>query len=193
MRGMSFRIGAVLLAAIVASGVWSGAAWSADGNSGGGAGGGGGGSADQHRHGDHEHPHSGASGETGGAEGGMPRTVVGAHDLMELFNEPLYEDLKEAMQREANDEERWEMIEHLGVKTAEIANLVAIRNGEHASEEPAEWREYSTGMHQAGQELAEAAGTQDFQAVQRAYRGVVNACNACHDHFAPDDAPNLEP
>ena len=168
MRDSRLPIGAVVLL-IAGSAMWSGAVSYAQENQ------------------------EGETADRAGSSEQLPQPVVGTHELMELFNEPLYKQLKQAMQEEPTGDEQWSAIEHHGFRAAELANLVAIRGGEHAEAEPEEWREYSAGLQQAGRELAEAAKTQDFQATQRAYRNLIDRCNACHSHFEPDHAPNLEP
>lgn len=119
--------------------------------------------------------------------GELPRAVVDTHDLMSLFNEPLYNYLKKAMQEEPGDKEGWETIADRGWQTAEVANLVAMRNDDR------QWRKFAADLQQAGTDLAEAAEAEDFDKSQEAYRAVIQRCNACHDESESDHAPELKP
>ncbi|MEX2579429.1 MAG: hypothetical protein WD342_10255 [Verrucomicrobiales bacterium] len=119
--------------------------------------------------------------------GELPRAVVDTHDLMSLFNEPLYEYLKKAMQEEPGDKEGWETIADRGWQTAEVANLVAMRNDDR------QWQKFAADLQQAGTDLAEAAEAEDFDKSQEAYRAVIQRCNGCHEESDSDHAPELKP
>src|SRR5262245_23741903 len=54
----------------------------------------------------------------------IPAPVVDVRGLMGLFNKPLFNDLKDAMKDEPEDDEGWRDIEGMGLEVAEIANLV---------------------------------------------------------------------
>ena len=121
----------------------------------------------------------------------MPKPVVGVHELMELFNRPLYMQMKAAMAEMPNDDKGWSDIEHRGWQVAEVANLVAIHRKQDVSE--ASWSELTENLQQAGVHLAEAGKAKDFARAQSAYRGVLQRCNICHRQVAPDEAPVLKP
>lgn len=117
----------------------------------------------------------------------LPRAVVDTHDLMHLFNGPLYKGLKQEMQQEPTGDDQWKMIGDRGWQAAEIANLVALRN-----DDP-QWRQSAANLQQAAVRLAETAETRNFDATTRAYRGLVERCNACHEAVASEHAPQLMP
>lgn len=124
------------------------------------------------------------------AGGRLPAPVVDTHHLMELFNQELYDLLRNEMQREPSGDEWWETIHSRGLRAAEVANLVAIRD--RGGNDP-RWMRLSAHVQQAGKELAEAAESQNLQRTQEAWRGLVESCNACHRTMAPEHAPQLEP
>lgn len=121
----------------------------------------------------------------------LPRPVVNAHVLMERFHEPLYEQLHEALQREPADRNAWRAIEQNAIRLAEVANLTAIR--EVKPEQRQEWLGLSGESQKTALELASAVRERNLEAARGAWRSVVRSCNACHQKFAPEKAPALEP
>jgi hypothetical protein len=119
-----------------------------------------------------------------------PVPVVEAGDLMRLFNKPLYTHLKEAMEGEPNSKEAWSTIRERGLQTAEVANLVAMRRVKPPQDA---WLEGALNLQQAGLALAKAAEARDWDATTRAYTGLINQCNNCHEARAPGKAPMLKP
>lgn len=120
----------------------------------------------------------------------LPQPLVDTHDLMELFNQPLYEFLKETMEEQPTTQEQWDTVRERGLQAAEVANLVAIR--ENAAKMP-EWTERSAALQRAGLALAEAGKNENWQAAQSAYRNLIQSCNDCHQNVAPNEAPMLRP
>jgi len=123
-------------------------------------------------------------------KGQLPTPVVDVPGLMRLFNGPLYKSLKKNMTQEPADDQQWSDLEANGLQAAEIANLVALRRVPDAQ---AEVVRGATAMQRAGTALADAAKAQQWNATQDAYRGIVQACNNCHQTLAPGDAPQLRP
>jgi hypothetical protein len=123
--------------------------------------------------------------------GKPPHPVVGTHELMELFAEPLYDHLKQEVDKtDARDKEAWNTLRDRGLQTAELANLIALRNQEEHRDQ---WIEHCAKVQQAGLKLVEVAKAQNVQQVRAAYLGVIQSCNACHKDFEPDHAPEIEP
>ena len=121
----------------------------------------------------------------------LPRPVVNAHELMEVFHEPYFEFLKEAMQQEPADAKGWRTLKRRGIQAAELANLTALRDVE--AEHREEWASLTRDAQQAGLDLAHAAAAKDWAQTQQAYQALVRNCNDCHQRTAPDKAPELEP
>lgn len=119
----------------------------------------------------------------------LPSPIVSTHELMEIFNEPLYHDVSEAVKEKPADKNGWAEIHELGVKGAEIINLVSIRK--RAEKQDKEWKMLSREAQMASLGLAQAANDQDWQAVRMAARALVKNCNDCHGTMAPDHAPQL--
>jgi hypothetical protein len=115
-----------------------------------------------------------------------PKSIVSTHDLMELFNQPLLTHLKSEMDKPANEREAGTIVDR-GWQVAEIANLVALRKNDR------QWVQLSSQLQQAGIHLAETAKGEDAEATDQAYRNVLHHCNACHDKFGGDHAPQISP
>ncbi|QDT14966.1 hypothetical protein [Alienimonas californiensis] len=121
----------------------------------------------------------------------LPAPVVDMHELMELFNEPLYKSLKKKVAEEPADARAWSGIKHDALAGAEIINLAAIR--EIGDEHKAAWPELTRTAQQAALDLAHAADAKDWQRTQAAWKSLVANCNDCHQKVAPDGAPMLKP
>jgi hypothetical protein len=109
---------------------------------------------------------------------------------MNLFNKPLYMGLKEEMAQQPANKKQWDELMARGLQTAEIANLVALRQVEGPKEA---WLRGAADLQRAGVALADAAKAQQWDATQQAYQGLVQKCNNCHRALAPDEAPQLKP
>jgi hypothetical protein len=109
---------------------------------------------------------------------------------MRLFNGPLFKSMKKNMAQQPADDQQWSDVEANGLQAAEIANLVALRRVPDAQ---AEVLRGAAELQRAGTALADAAKAHQWNAAQQAYRGVVQACNNCHQTLAPGDAPQLMP
>jgi hypothetical protein len=123
--------------------------------------------------------------------GKPPHPVVDSHELMELFGEPLFEHLKQEVDKsEARDGKAWSTLGDRGLQTAEFANLIALRE---QTENRDKWIDHCAKLQQAGLTLTETAKAKNTAQVRPAYLGVIQACNACHSDFEPDHAPQIEP
>jgi hypothetical protein len=125
------------------------------------------------------------------AAGKPPHPVVDTHELMELFAEPLYDYLKQEVDKTGDrDKEAWSTLRDRGLQTAEFANLIALREQVDNRDQ---WIEQCAKVQQAGLKLAEVAKAQKAQEVRSAYLGIIASCNACHKGFDPEHAPQIEP
>lgn len=120
----------------------------------------------------------------------LPRPVVETHDLMKLFNKPLYQLLKDEMQR-TDDKKNWNTISERGLQAAEVANLVALRKD--GGKDHRQWQQMAADLQSAGLRLSEAARSEDAEQTRQAYQTLITSCNACHQATAPDHAPQLDP
>ncbi|MGC1274184.1 MAG: hypothetical protein WBC44_10795 [Planctomycetaceae bacterium] len=121
----------------------------------------------------------------------LPAPVVNTHELMEIFNEPLYEHLKQDMASQPADDEVWSHIKHQGIEAAEIANLIAIRKVSGVDQQ--EWITHCRDAQQSGLDLAHAAAAKDWNKAQASYKDLITNCNDCHTASGIEAAPQLEP
>ena len=121
----------------------------------------------------------------------LPAPIVDTHELMEVFNEPLYEHLKADMAKQPADAKAWGHIKDHGIEAAEIANLIAIR--QRPEVDPQRWDKLARDAQQTGIDLAHAAAAKDWSRTQAAYRALIKNCNDCHTAYGGDHAPQLEP
>jgi hypothetical protein len=128
--------------------------------------------------------------ESGARDGkSLPRPIVDTHHLMELFNQPLYKNLKQQMQQEPAQQQQWDTLHQRGLQAAEVMNLVAIRDRDDATQ--SDWLRHARTAQETGLQLAEAAESRNWNATQQAYQGLIRNCNGCHQQIAPDHAPQL--
>ena len=119
----------------------------------------------------------------------LPEPVVSTHDLMELFNKPLYMQLKKAMSETPSSDQQWNTVTERGWQAAEVANLVAIRDTDHPAET---WKSLAYNLQRRGVELAKAAKAKDVEKTKQAYASLIESCNTCHNQLASGHAPKLK-
>ena len=111
--------------------------------------------------------------------------------LMDVFNKPLYTDLKKDLKDRPKGDEAWKDVENDALQSAEIANLIAIRKVP-ANAVPS-LHKHAADLQHAGLALARAAKAQDYDQARKDWANVVHACNNCHKELAPDKGPQLQP
>jgi hypothetical protein len=102
------------------------------------------------------------------------------HDFMEGVFQGPYKRLKTAMAEEPKDNAGWKAIRSEALILAEGGNLLLLRKPAKDAEE---WVKYSVATRDAGAELFKAAKAKDFAASKKAYKAMLNHCNACHKKF----------
>lgn len=119
-----------------------------------------------------ETPHAAAVADTG--------------ELMDLFLQPLYEELRRAVRKKPDTRREFADVYRAATRLAEAANLLFFRPANRYTIDP-EWPRYSAAMRDAAAKVAEAtfvalrnARPDDFVPVRASYDDVSRACNACH-------------
>lgn len=118
----------------------------------------------------------------------LPQPLVNTHDLMELFNEPLYKSLQKSLRSAPGDDE-WTSIREDATRIAEVANLVAIRE---MSDRHPRWDTLSKSLQDIAFRLAESADSKDYQSSRAIFAATIKQCNQCHQEIASGRAPQLE-
>ncbi|MEX2139186.1 MAG: hypothetical protein WD894_07995 [Pirellulales bacterium] len=116
---------------------------------------------------------------------GAVRPILKTGELMAQFNGPRFKQLKKAL---ATPDADPKAIHMTALEVAEIANLIAIRRPPGGGGR--EWEQFAVGVQEAALGLADAA--KGGQNVGAAAGGLIQACNRCHQRFAPDEAPMLK-
>ncbi|HQR05501.1 MAG TPA: hypothetical protein PLN21_01700 [Gemmatales bacterium] len=111
------------------------------------------------------------------------------HDFMEGVFQGPYRRLKQSMSTENKTNATWKAIRGETLILAEGGNLLLLRKPKKDVED---WLKYSVASRDAGAELFKAAKKKDADRAMKAYRSMLNHCNACHKQF--DNGKNqLEP
>jgi hypothetical protein len=121
----------------------------------------------------------------------LPAPVLEVKQFMDVFNGPLYTDLKKDLKEKPGSGEAWKDIENDALQVAEIANLIAIRkvpqNAEHVLQK------HAADLQTAGLALAKAAKSKNYDQTRKDWANLIQACNRCHKELAPDKGPQLAP
>lgn len=112
--------------------------------------------------------------------------VMETGELMSLFLEPLYNELKLALEKQPQDRKQWAGIYHAAVRLAEADNLLFIRTPNRHSNDPA-WAPAAAAARQSAADIATATFValrnvrpEDFAPLKARLAGVADTCNACH-------------
>lgn len=136
-----------------------------------------------------------AAGQVDRAETGqvahIGEPVFDVKQFMEVFNKPLYMELKNELGDKPNSDQAWKDVETDALQAAEIANLIAIRRVPKTVEPVLQKR--AADLQNASMSLARAAKSKNLDEAHRQWAVVVQACNGCHKEMAPDKAPQLQP
>lgn len=121
-----------------------------------------------------------------------PAPVMDTGELMSLLLEPLYDELKEALDAPPRDRKEWARIYQAAVRLAEADNLLFFRSpGRHTSD--AAWAPAAAVARQSAADIATATFValrnvrpEDFAPLKARLAGVADTCNACHRTFRVD-------
>jgi hypothetical protein len=86
----------------------------------------------------------------------------------------------------------WQQVENAGLMLAETANLLLIpgrlcENGKPVPVDREDFRKFTAGLAQAGQEAYEAAKKKDLDEMLNVGGTVTEACSACHEVYRDKD------
>ncbi len=121
-----------------------------------------------------------SSGDDAGAQD--EKQIIKAAEVMELFFDPYYIDLRNAMKEEPESRSDWRALYVATFRLAEANNLLFSRTGEEYMETP-EWRALSLESRDQTELLGQAILKRDIPAIKERYGAVIESCNACHQKF----------
>lgn len=124
--------------------------------------------------------------------------IVDTGEFMDLFMDAVYGDLKKAVTRPSPSRKEIAAVYAASIRLAEISNLLFARDPDRYTKEP-EWPRFSAEMRETAASVADAAlvalqkgRPKDFEPVRERFRGVAEACNACHRGLKTD-AKTIKP
>ncbi len=103
------------------------------------------------------------------------------HEFMEYVFEPGYKRLKVEMAKAEKDRAVWKAIKGDALTLAEASNLLLVRVPD---EDGDAWKSLAVATRKAGHSFYQAARAADSASADRAWRQMLNNCNACHQKFA---------
>ncbi|HLJ10086.1 MAG TPA: hypothetical protein VKU82_02795 [Planctomycetaceae bacterium] len=121
----------------------------------------------------------------------VPAPVLEVKQLMDVFNMPLYRNLKKDMKGKPDGDDAWRNVENGGLQATEIANLTAMRNVPQSA--ASTLHANAARLQSAGLALAKSAKAKDYDQARKDWISLVRACNGCHKEMAPSKGPQLEP
>lgn len=121
--------------------------------------------------------------------------VIKTAEIMELFMDPIHEDLKDFIENPPEKRADWRGLYVAAYTLAETNNFLYSRN-DHGYMLQTEWRDRVTDARAVTVALADSIKAQDdYEAIKASYLAVVENCNDCHRRYDPteEDAPRVDP
>ena len=124
-----------------------------------------------------------------------PSAVMDMGEVMSLFLEPLYKELKAALDKPPQTRKEWAAIYQAAVRLAEADNLLFIRPPGRHTNHP-EWASNAAAARQASADIATATfvalrntRSEDFEPLKARLVKVADTCNNCHRTLQVDAKP----
>lgn len=115
------------------------------------------------------------------------KQILETAELMKLLVDPIYEDLKDAIETPPEKRKDWRSLYIAAFSLAELNNLNFSRTGEEYTDNE-EWIAFSIKSRDQVVDFAEAVRERpDYAILKEKYLLVMENCNACHAKFAPDE------
>ncbi|MFP6584985.1 MAG: hypothetical protein VCD00_20805 [Candidatus Hydrogenedentota bacterium] len=123
-----------------------------------------------------------------------PEQILDTSELMKLMVDPVYEDLKDAIETAPEKRKDWRSLYIAAFSLAELNNLNFSRTGEDYTDNE-EWIAFSAKARDQLVEFAEAVRERpDYAILKEKFTIVMENCNECHAKFAADEeVDEIEP
>ena len=129
------------------------------------------------------------------------RQILSTAELMKQLMDPIYEDLKDAIEFPPERRKAWRALYIAAFNLAEVNNLLFSREPEDGDDEEKkaylttpEWIEESIEAVDLLVTMAESVRAQaDYDVLKANYMAVMNNCNQCHHQFEPDEIDEIMP
>lgn len=123
------------------------------------------------------------------------RQILDTGEVMKLLMDPIYENLKDAVENPPQKRAEWRSLYVTSYTLAETHNLLYSRTDHGYMLDP-EWRDLVTGARAVATALGESVKNRDdYEVIKSRYMALVESCNSCHRRYDPDeeDAPKIDP
>ena len=126
------------------------------------------------------------------AERPEAKQVVDIHELMDLLIDPIYEELRDAVEVAPEGRKAWRSLYISSHKLAEVSNLLFSREDDEYTTSN-DWFTLSAGARDTTATLAASIKERsEYAPIKANYLNVVQSCNACHERFSEDEPPVIE-
>lgn len=116
-----------------------------------------------------------------------PVQVIEADELMKLLVDPMFEDLKDAIEVAPEKRKDWRSLYIAAFNLAELNNLYFSRTGEDYMETE-EWTDTIVKARSEVIALAEAVKERpEYSVLKEKFNVVTQSCNDCHTKFSADE------
>lgn len=132
------------------------------------------------------------------ARGQEPQTngvkqIIEIDELMSLLIDPIYEDLKDAIEAPPEGRKAWRSLYISSHTLAESQNLLFSREDDEYTTE-SDWDTFSAEARDISAMFAASVKQRETYATLKTnFLNVVQSCNACHERFSSNDPPVIAP
>lgn len=121
------------------------------------------------------------------------KQVVDVHELMDLLIDPIYEELKDAVEVAPEGRKAWRSLYISSHRLAEVNNLLFSREDDEYTTNK-DWLTLSAEARDTTATLAASVKERsEYGPIKANFLNVVQSCNACHERFSEDEPPVIEP
>ena len=120
------------------------------------------------------------------------KQVIDNVELMELFFDPYYVDLRNSLKNEPEGRKQWRSVYIATYRLAESTNLLFSREGEDYMATP-EWNRLALESRSAIEAVGEAVRKLDYDLTKSRYIDYIKTCNNCHSAFELQEPTIVEP
>lgn len=115
----------------------------------------------------------------------LDAALIECHELMSIFFEPLFLDLRELLATEPKRRKALKAAYNAAFSLGEVHNLLFSRTDEDYMLTP-DWMAMSMEGRIAAQAVGKAVLARDYAITKESFLTLTQTCNACHEKFSPD-------
>ncbi len=123
---------------------------------------------------------------------GSEKQVIDNNELMELFFDPYYVDLRNSLKEAPEGRKEWRQVYIATYRLAEATNLLFSREGKDYMETP-KWNALALESRTAVEQVGDAVRKLDYELTKSRYIAYIETCNNCHTAFELEEPTIVEP